>query len=497
MGEGVYEFVPRVTGARYAPPYHLDPLVEMFEAAWSGPVWCTAHAPPRHAKTETCLAFLAQTLEKYPTKHVVYVSYAQTIADDKSRKAKAFAEAAGVELARGDNRADKWSTVQGGSFRARGIGAGLTGHGADILIVDDPYEDRQAAESGAWRRRVNDWWQDVGYSRIEPGGSAFIFHTRWVADDLIGYLHKQDGLQEAGGMWTNVVMPAVAEVDDAPLATEVAARRPHRRTRRAGEALWPQRWSLEYLAGRRRNAHTWSSIYQGSPRPRGGAAFGDAHYYYGPPPPFGQDVIGLDFAYTAKTRADWSIGEVWRGAEVAGSRRQFLLEIVRRQCKADAFVGDLVGLRERYPTARFVCYYGATEVGVVDLLNALLASHGIWIEGKAATTDKFVRAGPTMARWGQGEMLVPGGAEAGVRLACPACAVRRSVGEGACDEHRAPEHVDEFLAEVGAFTGEKDAHDDLVDAMAAASDALGTFTDPPDIDAFVVGGQRGRGRRSR
>jgi hypothetical protein len=490
MGEPLYEFIPRVTGGRYAPPYHLDPLVEIFEAAWSGSVWCTAHAPPRHAKTETVLAFLAQTLQKFPTKHVVYVSYSQTIADDKSRKARDYAIQAGVQLRAGDNRADKWSTVQGGSFRGVGIGAGLTGHGADILVVDDPYKDRGQAESGAWRRRVFDWWNDVGLTRIEPGGSGFIFHTRWVTDDLIGGLHKQDALFESGGMWRNIVMPAIAEQDE-PVSDAVRARRPHRQARKAGEPLWPQRISLAFLARHQRNPHKWSSLYQGSPKPRGGIAFGPPCYYRGDPPAEGRDVIGLDFAYTAKTRSDWSVAAVLRGFGSA----QYLLRVVRRQVKAEHFAGDLRELKRDFPTARFVAYIGGgPERGVVDLLNAILAEAGIFIEAYPATTDKLVRAGPTIARWGAEEILIPGGAEYSVRRACPACQVRLSVGQGACDEHKAPEWVDTFIGETETFTGEPGGRDDQIDGLAAGSDALGAFTDPPDADDFFVGGQRGGGR---
>ena len=99
-----------------------------------------------------------------------------------------MAEAAGLVLAKDERRQDLWSTQAGGSFRAAGVGGPLTGSGLDVCIIDDLYKSRVQAESHAYRQMVRDWFRDVALTRIEPGGSVVVFHTRWVPDDLIGEL---------------------------------------------------------------------------------------------------------------------------------------------------------------------------------------------------------------------------------------------------------------------------------------------------------------------
>ena len=40
---------------------------------------------------------------------------------------------------------EEWETLQGGGVKAVGAGAGITGYGADLIIIDDPIKSRAAA----------------------------------------------------------------------------------------------------------------------------------------------------------------------------------------------------------------------------------------------------------------------------------------------------------------------------------------------------------------
>jgi predicted phage terminase large subunit-like protein len=75
---------------------------------------------------------------------------------------------------------------------------------------------------------------------------------------------------------------------------------------------------------------------------------------------------------------------------------------------------------------------------------------------KPATTDKFMRSESVSEAWNLGKVLVPGG-----------------------DER--PLWVDDFLDEVTNFTGVRDAHDDQVDALAAAFRVLSGLSGIPDL----------------
>ena len=43
--------------------------------------------------------------------------------------------------------ANRWKTAQGGSYLAAGVGSGITGRGAHVLLIDDPHKNREEANS--------------------------------------------------------------------------------------------------------------------------------------------------------------------------------------------------------------------------------------------------------------------------------------------------------------------------------------------------------------
>lgn len=408
----LYGFVPRL-GRTYTEPRHLHPLVRQLEAAWTRSVYQTACAPPRHAKTDTVLAWAALTLRRQPWRTIGYISYEARIAQSKSRKARQWALAAGVKLA--TNSLTEWRTTEGGGFIAGGIGGPLTGTGVDILLIDDPYKNRQQAESAAYRRMVTDWWGDVGETRIEPGGSAFIFHTRWTTQDLIAHV-----LDEGTDIFEpHIRLPAI---DD------------------AGNALWPERWPVDALERKRTLVAemAWASLYQGLPRPRGGSVFDGTILHHGLER-WNHLVIGVDFAYSASKSADHSVAVVL--AESGG--KFYVLDVIRAQVPAPVFKARLKALWEKWGKPSVHAYLGGTEKGVADFFGQDEAEFRVIV--RPATADKLVRAQSTAADWNAKKILVP--------------ATGDTIGD--------------FTGVVLGFTGTPGEQDDDVDALVAARDALG------------------------
>jgi len=406
------EFVPRVSPT-YAAPKHLGPLVEALELSWTQSVRRTCHAPPRHGKTDTLLAFVALSLLRHPELTVAFISYEADVAKSKSRKARMWAEAAGVKLAEDSRRLNEWRTVQGGGLLAGGVGGPLTGQGVNCLIVDDPYKNRLQAESAAYRSMVADWWNDVAETRIEPGGSAIVCHTRWLHDDLIGHIYSGAG----SSIWKHINLPALSE---------------------DGKALWPERWDAEALEAKRLavGEYTWASLYQGEPRPRGGAVFeGDVVTYSALPTDNVRYAIGVDLAYSERTSSDYSVAVV-----VARSGDDYyVVDILRLQCSAPTFAARLKALCGQYTGAQLRWYASGTELAAAQFFR----TSGVPIVALNPKGDKYTRAMPIAAAWNRGA----------VRIA------------------RRP-WADDFINELRSFTGVRDPHDDQVDALAAAYDAL-------------------------
>lgn len=234
-------------------------------------------APPRWGKTEkTSRRFPAYALGRYPHLDVLAASYSSTLATRNGRDVRRIMESEAykrvfptIEVADRFRRNADGKVSQSdffelvgypGSYRAAGVGQGITGTGADILDLDDLIKDRLAADSQVTRDGIWDWLMQVAYTRLSPGGGILLVTTRWHEDDPAGRMLEaaQSG---TGEEWRVTMLQAIAEQDE-----------PHRR---AGEALHPERWSLERLKQIRKTIgeHAWASLYQQRPAPREGAMF--------------------------------------------------------------------------------------------------------------------------------------------------------------------------------------------------------------------------------
>jgi hypothetical protein len=118
-----------------------------------------------------------------------------------------------VRLSEDSAAKGRWSTNQGGSYYAVGIGGQLYGRGG-MAIIDDPFGTWADAQSPLMRDKVWDWYTGTLYNRIRPGKPVIVIQHRMHEADLVGRLLEQ---QAAGGdKWTVVELPA--DVNDPALA---------------------------------------------------------------------------------------------------------------------------------------------------------------------------------------------------------------------------------------------------------------------------------------
>lgn len=213
--------------------------------------------PPRHGKTEmVTVRYPIWMLKRRPEMRVVVGAYNQMLANRFSRRARRIAEQH-LEIRRDRAAVEEWETTADGSFRAVGVGAGITGQGADLIIIDDPVKNRREANSEAYRDMVWDWYRDDIYTRLEPGAAIILIMTRWHEDDLAGRILASDD----GDSWTEVKLPAEAEAND-PLGRQEKA------------ALCPERYNEETLAKIRKVLGlSYYALYQQRPQPAEGGMF--------------------------------------------------------------------------------------------------------------------------------------------------------------------------------------------------------------------------------
>lgn len=248
--------------------------------------------PPRYWKSQTATTlFPSWLLGREPEKRIIVTSYAGNLAFKFSRRArdivrsdeygKVFGQQSAVdqpvELDRDSQSVQAWDLAgHAGGMTAAGVGGGITGTGAHLLIIDDPVKDREQAESESYRERAWDWYTSTAYTRLEDGGAVVLIMTRWHVDDLAGRLLKQMRDEPGAEQWRVVMLPALAEeYSDEDREKEPWLPAEDQLGRSEGEPLWPQKHGHEALRQIEVTVgpYDWPSLYQQWPRPKEGRMF--------------------------------------------------------------------------------------------------------------------------------------------------------------------------------------------------------------------------------
>lgn len=230
--------------------------------------------PPQHGKTELCSRrFVAYLLGKDPDLRIISGTYNAERAAEVSGEVQRIIDSPeyralfpGTRLASGKDierrQAQKFDIVgRSGYYIAAGVGQGIAGKSMNIGIIDDPFKNREEADSEIIRRRVWEWWvNDFSRRQVDADSRIILIQTRWHEDDLAGHLLHLAKHTPYADQWEVVCFPAVLE--------ELTPGDP----RQLGDALWPERFPRAFLdATKSQGIYEWSALYQQSPVPAGGA----------------------------------------------------------------------------------------------------------------------------------------------------------------------------------------------------------------------------------
>lgn len=300
--------------------------------------------PPRHGKSHiVSQRFPVWHMARNARHEVICASYGADLAEDHSRDARSIASDEFVaqvfgEISDGEqygsrrgesDRVSKWVMPNGSSYTAVGVGGALTGRGAHVAIIDDPFKDRQDADSPAQRRKVWRWYLSTLYTRLAPGAGIIVMNTRWHPDDLTGRLVAQEAnaKDEDGPVdrWERVTFAAIAESDEPPW-------------RLAGEALHESRFGVRRLSQIKatltatEGPREWAALYQQRPVPDSGGQIHEdwlQSRYTMDPKRMAADCeeiwISVDAAKKAKDTNDLHAIHVWGRRRSPEGRQQYVL----------------------------------------------------------------------------------------------------------------------------------------------------------------------------
>jgi predicted phage terminase large subunit-like protein len=298
-------FVNKVWPTFIEGKHHKDMAAAFEEVANGTCKRLIINMPPRHTKSEFASYLLpAWFLGKYPQKKVIQTSHTAELAVGFGRKVRNLVDSdvyksifPGVGLQADSKAAGRWATNKGGDYFAIGVGGAVTGKGADILIIDDPHSEQEAALAETNPEiydKTYEWYTSGPRQRLQPGGAIIIVMTRWSKKDLTGRVVKAD-IEREGEGWRVIEFPALFE-DDTP--------------------LWPEFWSREELEALRNELPTgkWQAQYMQAPTSDVSAIIKREwwQYWQEDVPPSCEFIIqSWDTAFLKTERSDYSACTTW------------------------------------------------------------------------------------------------------------------------------------------------------------------------------------------
>ena len=388
--------------------------------------------PPRHTKSEFASYLLpAWFLGNFPEKKVIQTSHTAELAVGFGRKVRNLVDQdvyteifPGVGLQADSKAAGRWNTNKGGDYFAIGVGGAVTGKGADILIIDDPHSEQEAAMAASNPEvydKVYEWYTSGPRQRLQPGGSIVIVMTRWAARDLTGQVVKS-AAQRSGEEWEVIEFPAILP---------------------SGNPLWPQFWSRDELSALREELPNakWQAQYQQNPVGNESAIIKRDWWKWWEkdnPPKCDYILQSWDTAFEKTQRADYSAGTTWgifNCEEDNFAPNIILLNTYKKRVEFPELKRDVLREYNEYEPDSLIVEKKASGAPLIYDLRAMGIPVQEYTPGKGQ--DKIARLNSVSDIIASGKVWVP-----------------------------QTRWAEELVDEIGAFpSGE---HDDLVDATTLA-----------------------------
>jgi predicted phage terminase large subunit-like protein len=299
--------------------WHLDLLCEYLTAVKEGLFRrLIINVPPRSMKSLLCTVFYpVWRWCTEPQRRFMFVSYSDELSTDHSvfrrnvLSSEMYRAGCGyqVRFSKDQNLKTQYENTKRGVMYSTSITGSATGKGCDELIVDDPINPKKAF-SDLERDAVNRNFDATFRSRLNDpaNGVILVIMQRLHDDDLTGHLLKQEP-----NSWTHLKLPAEFEQDETWTFPITGLPFPVK----AGDLLWPERFSRGVLADLKTALGSWSFAgqYQQSPAPlQGGIIQRKWIQYYRELPAATGSVRWLqswDCSFKETRDSDYVVGQVW------------------------------------------------------------------------------------------------------------------------------------------------------------------------------------------
>lgn len=407
-------------------------------------------APPQHGKSKMIVEFITWIAGKNPDFKTIYTSFSERLGvranltaqrvyeSDRFKKVfpdtKINSVGMGSSASMGATRNRDMIEYVGrdGFFRNTTVRGSITGESLDLGVIDDPIKGREEAGSESVRDKTWLWFTDDFFTRFSDDAGFLSILTRWHTDDPIGRLRLMFGDEVKV-----LSYPAIATKDE--------------RFRKAGEPLFPEHKSLEFLLERKAvmASVNWEALYQQNPQIVGGEIIkGEWFGQYKQLPIIKQRFIYADTAQKTAERNDFSVFECWGKGD---DGKLYLIDLIRGKWEAPELERRAIAFWNKHKAADTASQGQLRQMKVEDkasgtgLIQGLKSKAQIPVVGIQRDKDKYTRLMDVLGYIESGYIMLP---------------------------EEAP-FTSDFLAECEAFTADDShMHDDQVDPMMDAINDL-------------------------
>jgi predicted phage terminase large subunit-like protein len=391
------------TNPQYEAARHHRLIADKLEAVERGEIdRLMIFMPPRHGKSELASKrFPAWCLGRKPTRQIIAASYNSDLANDFGRDVRNIVDEpefrqvfADVSLASDSHAANRMNTNHGGAYVAAGVGTAVTGRGAHIALIDDPFKDREEADSERRRELVWDWYRSTLFTRLMPGGAIVLIQTRWHEDDLAGRL-----LASEPDQWDVLELPAIGT---------------------DGKALWPEWYDVPALERIKATVgpREWSALYQQRPQPDEGTFFQRAWFKEWETLPTLRYYGTSDYAVT-DGGGDYTVHRIW-GIDAAGAI--YRVDGWRGQATSDVWIERKLDLIAKYKPLAWFGEGGVIQKAIEPMLKRRMLERKTFcrLEWLPSVADKPTRARSFQAMAASGRVYFEKDADLSEFLVFPA-----------------------------------------------------------------------------
>ena len=434
-------------------------------------------APPQTGKSYTVTeSFQSWCLLRNPRLSVLTLGYESTFASRFGRRNREkFSQWAPIfshgklKLHDKIQSTESWETMAldpatglfystNGGMNTAGMGGPITGKTGNLVVVDDPIKNMEDAESETKITTNIEYFQSTIETRLTGniGSLCIVMCTRWVPNDLIGWLRRHRKKFIVGD-YNYAAMCTEQNVMSDPLGREV------------GEGICPEmgkdsKWAEvikeSYTASQ--GGHVYNSLFQGEPTDQLGNLFKTENWEeyeidkVWKPDQFDRIYLSIDATFKDLSTSDFvamKVGGIKQGND-------YLRYLVRKRMDLPDTLDKIIKIYKLFPEIEIIYIEDkANGPGIISVLRKWRKKLGIdekdfpSVYPLEPSGGKYSRAQTASAYQREGKCFIP----------CEKDAHRVSSPDDFEWEEQGVSYTNCFKQELGTFPF--GANDDLVDAF--------------------------------